>query len=351
MAAAQPFISGAISKTVNMPKDATPEDVADAYHGRLAAGAEGAGDLSRRVEGGPAAVDEEQAATRRPRSSSPRPRRERLPDTRQSITHKFNISGHEGYITVGLYPDGRPGELFITMAKEGSTIGGLMDCFGTAVSMSLQYGVPLEVYVNKFSHTRFEPWASRRTPTSASPRASWITSSAGWGSRSCRATRRRTTRPAVARRRRRPNGGDAEQQLRPVATKAGGPAAGPGAAKTNAARPRPTARATAAATACGQWRTGRRDERIGAATGRPPPRRREWPRRRQAELSSARPPAANSSPASRPTPPVATVAAPSPSAPATATSATTAATAWAARERGISEAAVRSRSPLPPGEG
>ena len=73
------------------------------------------------------------------------PRRERLPDTRQSITHKFNVAGHEGYITVGLYPDGRPGELFITMAKEGSTIGGLMDCFGTAVSMSLQYGVPLEV--------------------------------------------------------------------------------------------------------------------------------------------------------------------------------------------------------------
>ena len=74
------------------------------------------------------------------------PRRERLPDTRTSITHKFNVAGHEGYITVGLYPDGRPGEMFITMAKEGSTIGGLMDCFGTAVSMSLQYGVPLEVY-------------------------------------------------------------------------------------------------------------------------------------------------------------------------------------------------------------
>ncbi len=90
--------------------------------------------------------------------------RERLPDTRQSITHKFNISGHEGYITVGLYPDGRPGELFITMAKEGSTIGGLMDCFGTAVSMSLQYGVPLEVYVNKFSHTRFEPWGYTKNP-------------------------------------------------------------------------------------------------------------------------------------------------------------------------------------------
>ena len=92
------------------------------------------------------------------------PRRERLPDTRQSITHKFSVAGHEGYITVGLFHDGRPGELFITMAKEGSTIGGLMDCFGTAVSMSLQYGVPLEVYVNKFSHTRFEPMGHTKNP-------------------------------------------------------------------------------------------------------------------------------------------------------------------------------------------
>ncbi|HAO71347.1 MAG TPA: vitamin B12-dependent ribonucleotide reductase, partial [Planctomycetaceae bacterium] len=92
------------------------------------------------------------------------PRRERLPDTRRSVTHKFNVGGHEGYITVGLYDDGRPGELFITMAKEGSTIGGLMDSFGTAVSMSLQYGVPLEVYTKKFSHTRFEPWGYTKNP-------------------------------------------------------------------------------------------------------------------------------------------------------------------------------------------
>jgi ribonucleoside-diphosphate reductase alpha chain len=80
------------------------------------------------------------------------------------VTHKFNVGGHEGYITVGLYDDGRPGELFITMAKEGSTIGGLMDAFGTSVSMSLQYGVPLEVYVKKFSHTRFEPWGYTKNP-------------------------------------------------------------------------------------------------------------------------------------------------------------------------------------------
>lgn len=93
-----------------------------------------------------------------------KPRRERLPDTRQSITHKFNISGHEGYLNVGLYPDGRPGELFITMAKEGSTVGGLMDSFGTAISLSLQYGVPLEVLVNKFSHTRFEPMGHTTNP-------------------------------------------------------------------------------------------------------------------------------------------------------------------------------------------
>src|SRR5205085_2727726 len=87
----------------------------------------------------------------------PRPSRRRLPDTRASITHKFNIAGHEGYLTVGLYEDGMPGELFITMAKEGSTIGGLMDCVGTAVSVALQYGVPVESLVNKFTHQRFEP--------------------------------------------------------------------------------------------------------------------------------------------------------------------------------------------------
>src|SRR5207244_5336654 len=87
---------------------------------------------------------------------SPKPRRERLDDTRNSVTHKFNVGGHEGYINVGMYPDGRPGELFITMAKEGSTVGGMMDAFGTAISMSLQYGVALEDRVKKFSHMRLE---------------------------------------------------------------------------------------------------------------------------------------------------------------------------------------------------
>jgi ribonucleoside-diphosphate reductase alpha chain len=112
--------------------------------------------LSTKAEGDKSAVKEKEIIYR--------PRRERLPDTRQSITHKFNVGGHEGYINVGLYPDGRPGELFITMAKEGSTVGGLMDCFGTAISMSLQYGVPLEVLVNKFSHTRFDPMGHTTNP-------------------------------------------------------------------------------------------------------------------------------------------------------------------------------------------
>jgi ribonucleoside-diphosphate reductase alpha chain len=163
MAAAQPFLSGAISKTVNMPRDTTPADIADAYleGWRLGLkalavyrdGSKESQPLSTSTEGDRAA--EKQKAT---------PRRERLPDTRRSVTHKFSIAGHEGYITVGLYDDGRPGEMFITMAKEGSTVGGLMDCFGTAVSMSLQYGVPLEVYVNKFSHTRFEPMGHTKNP-------------------------------------------------------------------------------------------------------------------------------------------------------------------------------------------
>ncbi len=166
MAAAQPFISGAISKTVNMPKDTTPEDIADAYFwgwelGLKALaiyrdGSKQSQPLSTESEASKKAKKEQELAAR--------PRRERLPDTRQSITHKFNVAGHEGYITVGLYEDGRPGEVFLTMAKEGSTVGGLMDCFGTAISINLQYGVPLEVLVNKFSHTRFEPMGQTTNP-------------------------------------------------------------------------------------------------------------------------------------------------------------------------------------------
>lgn len=167
MAAAQPFLSGAISKTVNMPREATPEDIAGAYMEGWKLGLKAVAvyrDGSKEAQPLSTTLDEKD---KKSGASEPkvvvkekviyRPLRERLPDTRRSITHKFKIGNHEGYITVGLFEDGRPGEVFITMAKEGSTIGGLMDCFGTAISMGLQYGVPLEVFVSKFSWTRFEP--------------------------------------------------------------------------------------------------------------------------------------------------------------------------------------------------
>jgi ribonucleoside-diphosphate reductase alpha chain len=136
MASVQPFISGAISKTINMPKESTTEEIAAAY-----------------MEGWKLGL--KQAAIEAPAPA--KPFRRRLPDTRQSITHKFSVTGHEGYLTVGLYEDGQPGELFITMAKEGSTVGGLMDVIGTCTSMALQYGVPLITLVDKFRHARFEP--------------------------------------------------------------------------------------------------------------------------------------------------------------------------------------------------
>ena len=163
MAEAQPFLSGAISKTVNMPRETTPEDIAGAYVEGWQLGLKAIAiyrDGSK--ESQPLGTSTE--SDKKAEKVVAAPRRERLPDTRRSVTHKFNVGGHEGYITVGLYDDGRPGELFITMAKEGSTIGGLMDSFGTAVSMSLQYGVPLEVYTKKFSHTRFEPWGYTKNP-------------------------------------------------------------------------------------------------------------------------------------------------------------------------------------------
>jgi ribonucleoside-diphosphate reductase alpha chain len=165
MAAAQPFLSGAISKTVNMPRDTTTEDIAKAYFDGWKLGLKALAiyrDGSK--ESQPLATSSEGQRAAAAAAAIAKPRRERLEDTRQSITHKFSVSGHEGYITVGLYPDGRPGELFITMAKEGSTIGGLMDAFGTSVSMSLQYGVPLEDYVRKFSHMRFEPQGYTKNP-------------------------------------------------------------------------------------------------------------------------------------------------------------------------------------------
>ena len=234
MAAAQPFISGAISKTVNMPKEATPEDVGQAYMEGWRLGLKALAiyrDGSKEVQ--PLSTKKAEKAAEKVVA---RPRRERLPDTRQSITHKFNISGHEGYITVGLYPDGRPGELFITMAKEGSTIGGLMDCFGTAVSMSLQYGVPLEVYVNKFSHTRFEPWGYTKNPDIKIAKSlvdyifRWlgITFLPGYGEMN----KAVPVSPAEAGQSSPGPAGEIEAESRPVATKAGGPNSGQGASKS-----------------------------------------------------------------------------------------------------------------------
>jgi ribonucleoside-diphosphate reductase alpha chain len=156
MAAAQPFLSGAISKTVNMPAESTVDDVEKAYVEGWKLGLKALAiyrDGSKQSQ--PLATSKE--GDRNKKNAAGGPQRRRLPATRQSLTHKFSVGGHEGYITVGLFEDGTPGELFISMAKEGSTIGGLMDVIGTETSMCLQYGVPLQVLVDKFSHMRFEP--------------------------------------------------------------------------------------------------------------------------------------------------------------------------------------------------
>ncbi|WP_390620639.1 vitamin B12-dependent ribonucleotide reductase [Caulifigura coniformis] len=162
MAAAQPFLSGAISKTVNMPADSTVEDIEDAYVegwklGLKALAIYRDGSKQSQPLNTSKESDKKAGASSVATEAPPRLARKRLPDTRHSLTHKFSVGGHEGYITVGLFEDGQPGELFITMAKEGSTIGGLMDVIGTQTSMALQYGVPLYDLVNKFSHARFEP--------------------------------------------------------------------------------------------------------------------------------------------------------------------------------------------------
>ncbi|MHB8079288.1 MAG: vitamin B12-dependent ribonucleotide reductase [Candidatus Krumholzibacteriia bacterium] len=156
MAACQPFLSGAISKTVNMPTEATVDEIIQAYTEAWKMGLKAIAiyrDGSKRIQ--PLNTGAEQEAQQR--LAPPTPQRVRLPDERQAITHKFSIAGHEGYITVGLYPNGKPGEMFVAMAKEGSVVSGLMDSFATAVSIMLQYGVPMDVLVQKFSHMRFEP--------------------------------------------------------------------------------------------------------------------------------------------------------------------------------------------------
>jgi ribonucleoside-diphosphate reductase alpha chain len=166
MAAVQPFISGAISKTINMPEESTVEDVMTAYTESWKLGLKAVAiyrDNSKKVQplsSGSGSKSEKKAAAAAAAPTEKvvyRPVRRKLPDERRSVTHKFSIGGHEGYITVGMYDDGAPGEIFITMAKEGSTISGLMDAFATAVSFNLQYGVPIKFLVDKFAHVRFEP--------------------------------------------------------------------------------------------------------------------------------------------------------------------------------------------------
>ncbi|MHB8879055.1 MAG: vitamin B12-dependent ribonucleotide reductase, partial [Myxococcaceae bacterium] len=159
MGAAQPFLSGAISKTVNLPTNATVEDIETAY---LEAWKQGLKAIAVYRDGckrsQPLNTSKGTAKTAEPLVVPElRAVRRRLPDERHAITHKFSIGGHEGYLTVGMYEDAQPGELFCVMAKEGSVVSGLMDSFATAISLSLQYGVPLKVLVDKFSHTRFEP--------------------------------------------------------------------------------------------------------------------------------------------------------------------------------------------------
>ena len=170
MAAVQPFISGAISKTINMPEESTAEDVMEAYTESWRLGLKAVAiyrDNSKRAQplSSSTGKGEKKANSGIGMSAQPqtiekivyRPIRRKLPDERNSVTHKFSIGGHEGYITVGLYDDGTPGEVFIAMAKEGSTISGLMDTLATSISYGLQYGVPLKFFVDKFSHVRFEP--------------------------------------------------------------------------------------------------------------------------------------------------------------------------------------------------
>ncbi len=164
MAAAQPFLSGAISKTINMPEESTLEDIMNAYIESWKLGLKAVAiyrDNSKRSQPLSASgkKEEKKAAVMEPeqRELFARAQREKMPVERSSVTHKFSVGGHEGYLTVGMYEDGRPGELFIKMSKEGSTLSGVMDGLALTVSLGLQYGVPLKVFVDKLVNTRFEP--------------------------------------------------------------------------------------------------------------------------------------------------------------------------------------------------
>jgi len=172
MAAVQTFLSGAISKTINMPTDVTINEILQTYTDGWKMGLKAVAiyrDGSKRTQ--PLNTSKQDSGKKDKASkevtaavATPTPFRRRMPHTRRSITHKFEVAGHEGYLTVGIYEDGRPGELFITMAKEGSTVGGMMDSFGTAISLCLQYGVPHTELVKKFAHSRFEPSGFTKNP-------------------------------------------------------------------------------------------------------------------------------------------------------------------------------------------
>ncbi|MDO8431395.1 MAG: vitamin B12-dependent ribonucleotide reductase [Candidatus Binatus sp.] len=173
MGAVQPFISGAISKTINMPAEATVDEVAEAYLTAWKLGLKAVAiyrDGSKRTQPLNTGKSKEEkaadtaAAVAIAAADEMRVKRRKLPDERNSITHKFDIAGHEGYITVGMYEDGSPGEIFVMMSKQGSTISGLMDSFATAISYALQYGVPLQFLVDKFAHMRFEPSGFTKNP-------------------------------------------------------------------------------------------------------------------------------------------------------------------------------------------
>jgi ribonucleoside-diphosphate reductase alpha chain len=164
MAAVQKFLSGAISKTVNVPNDITPEEIMDIYMEAWRLGLKAIAiyrDGSKKTQPVVLSKDEKKPAALKQEEPQVKvvykPVRKRLPDERQALTHKFSIANLDGYITVGMYEDGKPGEIFVVIAKEGSVISGLMDAFATSISIGLQYGVPLEVFVDKFTHMRFEP--------------------------------------------------------------------------------------------------------------------------------------------------------------------------------------------------
>ncbi len=164
MAGVQPFISGSMSKTVNLPSEATVEDIEQTYMESWKLGLKCIAiyrDGCKRSQPLSTSLDKKKETEATVQYSA---MRHKLPDERKSITHKFDIGGHEGYLTVGLYEDGQPGELFVTMAKEGSTISGLMDAFATQTSYALQFGVPLKFMVDKFSHMRFEPSGFTKNP-------------------------------------------------------------------------------------------------------------------------------------------------------------------------------------------